>query len=207
MGNNREAKRAALKERLVDAAEELIAHNGLRGLKARDITAKAGCALGALYNAVEGLDELLVLVNSRTRNRSGAQSLSAFPADLDAERRMHALGAVYARFAVENANLWSALFTHRLPEGQMSPDWHRAEFNTLIQQIAAPLSQLCPGFDQQTLTLRAQTMFAAVHGVVHLSIHGFEVGAPAEQLLSEVDALVGAMVRGLRSDEKSAVIT
>ena len=197
MGNNREAKRAALKERLVDAAEELIAENGLRGLKARDITARAGCALGALYNAVDGLDHLIILVNSRTLNRLGETSLAAVPAEVPGEEKMHALGQVYARFAVENTNLWSALFTHRLPEGEETPEWHRAEFVGLIQQIVSPLSELRPDLDEGTLQLRAQTLFAAVHGVVQLSIHGFDVGAPPKQLFSEVDALVSAMMRGI----------
>ncbi|MEM6939800.1 MAG: TetR/AcrR family transcriptional regulator [Pseudomonadota bacterium] len=198
MSNNRDKKRAALKERLIDAAEALIAKNGLRGLKARDITADAGCALGALYNAVENLDQLIILVNSRTLNRLGETSLETVQDAPTAEQKMHALGQVYTRFAVENANLWSALFTHRLPEGEETPDWHRAEFIGLIQQIVAPLSELRPDLAGRSLQLRAQTLFAAVHGVVQLSIQNYEVGAPQEDLASEVQALVGAMMRGIK---------
>ena len=197
MGNNRDEKRAALKTRLVDAAEALIAENGLRGLKARDITAKAGCALGALYTAVDGLDDLIVLVNSRTLTRLGEQSAATIPADMPAEQKMHAMGQVYAKFALEHANLWSALFTHRLPDGQKSPDWHRDEFVGLIQLIVAPLAELRPDLEGETLLYRAQTLFAAVHGVVQLSIHGFEIGAPEDRLFEEVDALVSAMMRGI----------
>ncbi|MEM6618251.1 MAG: WHG domain-containing protein [Pseudomonadota bacterium] len=198
MSAKTEAKRAALRDSLVDAAEGLIAQNGLRGLKARDITARAGCALGALYNAVDGLDQLIVLVNSRTLTRLGEKALAEVPADGTGADKMRALGRVYAAFAVENPYLWSAVFTHRLPEGQSSPDWHRAEFMGLIEQVAAPLADLRPDLDGATLRLRAQTLFAAVHGVVQLSIHGFEVGAPRDVLFSEVDALVGAMMRGIR---------
>ena len=72
MSNNREKKREDLKERLTTAAEALIIEHGLGGLKARDVTQRAGCALGAIYNAVADLDELVMRVNSRTLQRLGA---------------------------------------------------------------------------------------------------------------------------------------
>ena len=90
MGNNRDAKRAALKERLIDAAEMVIAQNGLRGLKARDVTAQAGCALGALYNAVQDLDQLVLLVNSRSLARLGAALHDAVPKSAAPAPTMHA---------------------------------------------------------------------------------------------------------------------
>ena len=61
-----------LRTRLIDAAEVEIAEKGLAGIKARDVTGRAGCALGAIYNAVADLDELVQRVNSRTLVRLGA---------------------------------------------------------------------------------------------------------------------------------------
>jgi AcrR family transcriptional regulator len=63
MSNNREKKREDLKERLTTAAEALIIEHGLGGLKARDVTEKAGCALGALYTAFPDIDHLIMAVN------------------------------------------------------------------------------------------------------------------------------------------------
>lgn len=192
------AKRDALKKRLTDAAEALIEENGLRGLKARDITSKAECALGALYNAVDGLDQLVLLVNSRTLNRLGQASLDAVPAQATPQETMHALAKSYVLFALENTNLWSAIFTHRQPKGVPVPDWHRAEFTALIQQIVTPLAELRPDLQGSSLHQRAQTLFAAVHGVVQLSIHGFDVGAPQKQLVAEVAALIDALTHGIQ---------
>src|SRR5215831_15178579 len=59
-------RRQNLKEALIDAAERAIAARGLPGLKARELAAEVGCAVGAIYNAVEDLDELIFSVNSRT---------------------------------------------------------------------------------------------------------------------------------------------
>ncbi|KAG1647409.1 hypothetical protein GQR58_030623 [Nymphon striatum] len=169
MTNKTDKKREDLRKRLIDAAESAIRDGGLRGLKARDVTTKAGCALGGLYNAVQDLDQLVML----------------------------ALAATYVDFALDNTALWSAVFNHRLPAGSEVPDWHKADYPVLIAEIIAPLSLLRPDLPPDALQLRAQTLFASVHGVVQLAIHGRFVGAPLSMLKSEVAALVDAMTRGI----------
>ena len=57
---------AALRERLIDAAERTVAANGLAGLRARDLAREAGCAVGTIYNVFEHLDELILCVGWRT---------------------------------------------------------------------------------------------------------------------------------------------
>lgn len=199
MGNNREERRAELQHRLIDAAEAQIATQGLAGLKAREVTAEAGCALGALYTAFEDLDRLVLQVNSRTLARMGAALReAATAAGEDPEAVLQALAATYTDFALAHRRLWLALFEHRLPEGVEMPDWHRREHEVLITVIVPPLARLRPDLDLAALTLRARTVFAATHGVVALALQGRFVGVPVELLRAEVAALVETMARGAR---------
>lgn len=192
----RETKRAELRERLIDAAENELQNKGLSGLKARDVTARAGCALGALYNAVEDLDMLVLEVNARTLAKLGAALKAALPGpDATATNSLQALASAYIDFAIENRRLWLTLFEHRLPEGRAVPERHRQSHSILIDGIAAPLAQLRPDLSPKDLALRARTVFAAVHGVVHLSLQGQFVGVPLPDLKSEVRALVEIMAR------------
>ena len=197
MTTKTDKKREDLRKRLIDAAEIAIREGGLRGLKARDVTTKAGCALGGLYNAVQDLDQLVMLVNSRTLGRLGADLKNAVPSGASPTETMQALAGAYADFALANTALWSAIFNHRLPEGAEVPDWHKADYPVLIAEIIAPLGELRPDLPPDALQLRAQTLFASVHGVVQLAIHGRFVGAPLSMLKSEVAALVDAMTRGI----------
>ncbi|MES2433725.1 MAG: WHG domain-containing protein [Pseudomonadota bacterium] len=197
MRNNREEQREGLKQRLVDAAEARIAAGGLNGLKARDVTADAGCALGALYTAFEDLDRLILQVNSRTLARLGAALQASVVPGHGPRAVMAELAQGYVGFALQNFRLWAALFTHRLPEGIEAPDWHRDEHAVLIAQIIAPLSKLRPDLAGAALRQRALTVFAAVHGVVMLALTARFVATPREQLPGEVAALVEAMTRGL----------
>src|ERR1700738_2521543 len=59
-------RRDRLRDALIDAAERTIETHGLRALRARDLAAEVGCAVGAIYNAVVDLDELIYAVNART---------------------------------------------------------------------------------------------------------------------------------------------
>jgi AcrR family transcriptional regulator len=196
MGNKREEHREELKKRLIDAAEARIAVSGLEGLKARDVTADAGCAVGGLYTVFEDLDRLVLQVNSRTLERLGAV-LQASAQGRGPKETLAALAQVYVGFAVQNFRLWSALFTHRLPDGVEVPESHRAEHAVLIAQIIAPLSQLRPDLAGEALQQRARTVFAAVHGVVMLGLTARFVATPPEAIPGEVAALVDAMTRGL----------
>lgn len=198
MATTREEKRAALQERLIDAAEAQIAAKGLRGLKAREVTAEAGCAVGALYNAFEDLDMLIVHVNSRTLLRMGAALKAAAPGpEASAAEMFRALAAAYVAFAAENRRLWTALFEHRLPDEDTEwPEWHLRNHAVLIELIVGPLARVRPDLPLQALVLRARTLFAAVHGVVHLGLGKSVVGVPKELLEAEVIGLVDAVVRG-----------
>ena len=163
----------------------------------RDVTADAGCSLGALYNVVEDLDHLILHVNSRSLARLGVALAAAVPAGAEPKAALLALAQGYVAFALGNFRLWSAMFNHRLPEGVEAPEWHRAEHEVLIAQIIGPLRQLRPDMSEPALVLRAKTVFAAVHGVVYLALTARFVATPREDLPSEVAALVEAMMRGL----------
>ena len=199
MQSKREANRADLRKRLIDTAEAQIAEHGLKALTARDVTTQTGCALGALYNAFEDLDRLILHVNSRTLARLGTALAAAYPTDTGPKEALAALAQVYVAFALGNFRLWAALFSHRLPDGVAAPDWHRDDHAVLIAQIIKPLSQLRPDLGPAALQQRAKTVFASVHGVVALALTGRFVGTPRDALPGEVAALVDAMTRGLAS--------
>src|SRR5215212_7440000 len=135
-------RRHSLKEALVAAAERTIATGGLRGLKARDLAAEAGCAVGAIYNVVADLDELIVAVNARTlaalelalREAGGAIDSEARD-ESDAIHRLVRLALAYAEFAAAETQRWRALFDHRMPHGHDIPEWYVADQRRLFDYI------------------------------------------------------------------------
>ena len=193
----RDENREELRRKLLEVAERHLGEQGLSGLKAREVASEAGVALGSIYTAFQSLDLLILHVNALTLARLGATLGAAAAGNPDSAGKMVALARGYVRFALENRNLWAALFDHRLPDGTEVPDWAVEAHVDIMRLIARPLAQLRLDLSSEAVALRARTLFAAVHGVVHLSLTGQFVGTPREHLEDEVVALVESLVRGI----------
>jgi AcrR family transcriptional regulator len=86
------------------ATKRAIELGGLRNLKAREIADAAGCALGAIYNLVDDMDEIVLRVGMRTLARlDGALSKAAAQRHLnspdDAVERLIRIAIAHCRFA------------------------------------------------------------------------------------------------------------
>lgn len=198
METARSARRGELRAKLVEVAQARIEAGGLKTLRARDVTADAGIALGGLYNAFEDLDDLVLHVNSRTLARLDAvirQAVAA--AGGDPAARLTALALAYLGFASGNRELWSALFEHRQPEGRPVPDWHGAELAALFDWIAEPVARLQPDLSAEQLALASRTLFAAVHGIVAISLEERLVGLAPEVLEAQLVRFVETHVAGM----------
>ena len=194
--------RQVQRDALVDAAQAAIEQRGLAGLRAREIAAKAGCALGAIYNLVEDMDELALLVGYRTIARlDSALASAAAPRPLanadEACDRLVAVAIAYCRFVRANLNLWRALFEHRMADGKPVPAWATDQHMRLFVHIAPPLRVIVPSADEADLALLARTLFAAVHGIVLLGVEQKTVAVPQEALEQEIEQLVRLVCAGL----------
>lgn len=189
-------RRSQSRERLIDVAQEIIAAQGLAGLKARDLAATAGCALGAIYTAFDDLDELILRVNARTLARLDAELNSAL-GGAEAEQALQAMARTYLNFARREEPSWRALFEHRLPPGLAPPQWYVDARNRLFNRLDMPLSQLLPGTNHLARAAFARTLFSAVHGVVALGLDEKIAETPPKLLDEQLEKLVRILADGL----------
>jgi len=191
-------RRAKLREALVEAAERAIADKGIAGVKSRELAQEIGCANGAVYNLVENLDELILLVGSRTLTRLDAALTAAERAGEAVPAEMLVRIAVaYCDFAAQNLELWRALFEHRMEPSREIPDWAISEQMALFGHIYRPLTALFPNRTAEQLSVTARSLFSAVHGIVALGLEQKLIAVPIDSLRSEVATIVRAMVCGL----------
>jgi len=190
MVGKRKALRSELTEKILTAAIARVEKHGLAELKARDITKDAGCALGTLYKCYADLDDLIIHVNSATLRLLREIMEEAASNESDPARRLKALAFAYLDFALTHRHRWEALFGHRLPEGMNTPEWHRQENIALLAHIANALRELEPSLTKAKLEARARTYFAAVHGIVEISLQERFVSVSGKTLRSELDNLV-----------------
>ena len=193
--------RREFRTRLVDAAERTIAERGLAALKARDLAAEAGCAIGTIYNVFEHLDELVLCVGSRTLAMLDAalgavRSRGPYGSTEEAIAGLVRLALAYLDFAARHQVRWRALFEHRFSEAHSLPDWYVGQQQVLFAQVEGPLAMLLPGLDDDRRRILARTLFSAVHGVVVLGLEEKLVSLPLSDLRQQVAAIVRAIARG-----------
>lgn len=191
-------KRQVQLDALMEAAEKRICEQGLASLKARDLAADIGVALGGLYNIVADMDTLLLLITARTQKRLDA-AFEAATGHLKITTRAEAVDTLvviahaYLAFARENLPLWRMMFEVRI--SAPLPEWAVHDQLRLFRHIAGPLRAIAPDMDDDALTVRARTLFAAVHGIVSIGLEERLIAVPVQKLADEVEWLTRAACR------------
>jgi AcrR family transcriptional regulator len=188
-------RREARLQALIEAAELRIARDGMAGLRARDLAGDIGVALGALYNLVADMDELVLRVISRTLSRLDAALAAEDAAARTPEEaidRLITIARRYHAFAAGNQHLWRLMFEYRLASDGPLPAWAVADQMRLFGHILAPLLILMPTAGTEQRTLTARTLFAAVHGLVAIGLDEKLVAVPLNVLDRQLAWLVRA---------------
>ncbi|MEJ6395488.1 TetR/AcrR family transcriptional regulator [Gymnodinialimonas sp. 2305UL16-5] len=179
-----EARKAALRDKLVDLAEAQIAADGLSSLRARDLAREAGCAVGAIYTHFDDMHALILQVNGRTFVRLGecvaqavAESREATPND-----QLIAMSHAYLGFASDHPRLWRALFDIEMTNDTHVPEWYDTSLAQLFAFIKAPLAKIFPDDSPDALDLMTRTLFSSVHGIVLLGLENRISAVPKPQL-------------------------
>jgi AcrR family transcriptional regulator len=190
MAGIQKAKSEETQRRVLDAAVKAVEAGGLDAVNIRKIAAEAGYSVGSVYKHFADQDELLIAVNTLTLARIGKAMSDAVRDEEDPLMQLKALARTYLEFARRNRNLWTALFVHRLPQGRPVPETHKEGNIALLAFIADPLRRLDPTFSDEQLAARTRTCFAAVHGLVEISLEERFVGLSGDAMDSELMYLV-----------------
>ena len=186
------ARRAALRENLIEIAERTIAQHGLNALRARDLASEAGCAVGAIYNVFGDLTDLVLAVNARTFRRLGADVATAqSAAPQDPTEQLVTMAQAYHRFAADNHLSWRALFDVERAPGDTAPDWYLQEMGQLFTYISDPLQAIFPEQDPDKVMLLTRTLFSSVHGIVLLGLDEASAGVPKQ----DIDQMIALVLR------------
>jgi AcrR family transcriptional regulator len=180
---------------MLKTARGVIAANGLRSLKVRDVAEAADCSIGSVYNEFGDFDGLILTVNRETV-RALTDQLVAVPAE-NPVSQLHGLAETYLSFAADHANLLRALFEHRMEDDRPFPE----DILLMVMQAFAlmhePLRRLLPGRDPEQVALLARTMFSAVHGIISLGLEERMVAVPPEKLRQQLAQFVDTHLAGL----------
>lgn len=162
-----------IKTRLIEATETCLRESGADGLKARNIAAKAHCAVGSIYKSFSNLEAAADLVIANAFNRLRTKLIEAAAPEFEPIENAIALSAAYLTFARDEGKLWLAIFElpaqADTPEGQARQEALTYVFEEAHKAVAA----IAPPNDAEAVT---QMIWASLHGLSHLEATGTLAG-------------------------------
>lgn len=183
MARKTQERREDLRNRLTDAAQEIITTKGVAEVKARELAKIADCSVGAIYNVFGDLNDLIMAVNGRTFRALGAHVSGALEGkSLPPQERLIVMSHAYLDYAATNTLAWRALFDLQMSTDMKVPDWYLRELAAVFALIGAPLRDLFPNWDAPKIDLMTRALFSSVHGIVLLGLEKRISGVPMEQI-------------------------
>jgi AcrR family transcriptional regulator len=186
----RRAAPAALSDRLIDAAEAVLAEQGLEGLGLREVARRAGVTHGAPLRHYPSFAALLAEVAARGFERlaeSVEARASAVAPGAGARARLAAAARAYFDCALARPGRFALMFRPELVDTSQ-PRFAReskAAFEQLVRLVrAAQDAGWQTGHDTRPL---AGAVWAAIHGLATLWVQGAYAGAVGKT--SALDAL------------------
>ncbi len=201
----RERERIETREKILDAARELFVEEGYEGVSMRKVAQKIEYSPTAIYVHFADKEQLfLELCHSDFRRLAG--QFVKLAAVADPVERIRRIGFAYMEFGLKNPNHYRMMFMTPHPplpndmEGQGNPEEDAYAF--LRDTVKAALAT---GAFRTALTdadLIAQTLWAAVHGVISLQIAKNEdPWVPWRSLKKRSELVIDSMLHGLLKQE------
>lgn len=170
MGRRNQHTREELRAIALQAAECLVAENGLADLSTRKVVARIGYTVGSLYMVFRNLDDLIVQMNERTLERLHAALAMAIADQPPPPVAVRALAQAYITFALTETNRWLAIYQHRLPADQPAPDSLTEKVAQTFDLVQGQLALLCPRRSPADIALATRALWSGVHGICILSL-------------------------------------
>ena len=164
-----------------------MAEVGYPQFSGREVARRAGYSVGTIYNVFGSLDGLLAAINTRTFVL-WAQELRR-RLNQSGEDRIASLVEGYFAFALENPLTWSAIYEHRVPEGQGLPEADLEGRATLTLIVEEEVVKALPKNTDLDVARYARSLIATVHG------HCSYVVSGSFALLEETDPVGSALDR------------
>ncbi len=158
----------------LEAAREVAASEGWRGLTARKVATRIGYSVGTLYNVFQDLDDMIIAVNGETLDALFAhlQAAQAGAKTETPEDALRVLGEAYVAFIDRHPNLWDILFEHRLPPGRTLPPWYDEKLARLLGLLEQAIAPLFGDADTIERGRAARVLWCAMHGICSLARSG-----------------------------------
>jgi len=182
---------------ILDAAQAIIAEQGLAGLSAREVARRIEYSPGTIYNVFTNLDDVVLQIEARMLDALDQRLAGVICDPGQPEASARSLARAYLDFTHEHPRLWNLLFEHHLPATAVLPEWYQTKLEALLAHVERAISPLFVPSEQVALKRAARVLWAGVHGITSLSTADKLGIITSETAGALVDDLVRTYLAGL----------
>jgi AcrR family transcriptional regulator len=190
---------------LVAAARRVVERDGIEGLTLRAIAREAGVSHGAPLRHFPGVATLLAALAAEGFEQlfeSVDAGVAEAGADADGRRRLAGGGRGYVRFALSHPGVFSVMFRGELIDSTYAPlaEHGSRAFGQLVELVSG--AQADGWAEGEEPRHAAVVVWALVHGIATLWIHGGVQSVAGELDLDELGRITDALL--LQADLRRA---
>lgn len=191
----------ALRARAIDVARDLMREGGPEAVKARDIAGALGVSVGTVYNLFGHLGELVLRLNGQVYDElydAVTDGLAeATEAGSDVTGQMVGLSNAYLHFVAENSGLWGGVLAYNRASREAPPVWYRKKELALLGVIAETIGAFPGAKDEVRRDIATRALWAAVHGIVTISVARGGLIAPEAEVRAQMELVVTSVAAQL----------
>jgi AcrR family transcriptional regulator len=181
------------------AAHDIVNREALAGLSARKIASQIGYTVGTLYLNFRNLDDLIIQLNAQTLDELYQFLETSMHAHKLIESHIPALSKAYIQYATEHKNCWSAIFEHRLPEGESLPDWYMEKVLNNFVLVENALRSYARHLNPKQIHQSSRALWCGVHGICVLALGGKIQMTGIDSIHHLTDHLIKTFLAGLKA--------
>ena len=190
-----------VRETVIAAALAAMEEGGLAAVKARGIAAKAGIAVGSIYNLFGDLDDLVRIVNGRTYDELLVLERAALEVAQKAgespREQMLALAGAYLEFVEHHQTRWLATLAFNRGRQEAPPRWYLEKELALFRVIEDAISGFPGAQDPLVRRRHARALWASVHGIVTVAVADGFLMQPIDEVSEQIGIIVRAVAASL----------
>jgi AcrR family transcriptional regulator len=186
-----------LRQKILEAAKDIIEREGLVGLSAREIARAIGYSPGTLYNIFENLDDVLLTLQ-KNMLANLLEALTSIEADGAPEKSIEIYARAYLNFALDNKLMWNLLFAHNMAQNKTIPHALIDNVNKISAFLQSTIARVIPDASPSEIEFASKALWTGVHGVTAVAVT--EKGPTLNPTTAHkfVDQLTSTYVRGLK---------
>lgn len=194
MARRSDHSKEEIKALAIKNAFELVAENGEKGFKARDIAKRMGYTVGTIYYVFDNMENL--------RFHVYAAILDLFHKDIvkglrNKKNKLNYHIKKYIQFSQDYQNLWLFLYSlDNMTENEV-PEWYSEKiqrfFGLMVEALTPHIKH------KRNVTKAAQTILTSVHGMCVLSIRGNRIKGGGFDLESMAKHMITTYLHGLNN--------